>query len=239
MSPSFTPRKTFILLFLISITHTAVSLSKSVTRREIWKNNTRRDCRHLKLLLFLGRLIICILHLGAVYCAESINLARLTFLDPGSLFLRNKSYWIHEGPSKSVQVSSCGVYCTNILHTVHKRVVFCMRRTVWNCDMSSSERNSRSCNMCLGLDINWSLGWWLMELSAVNRDISNVAEKIGQTTYFFIIYLVSNYHDNHALSVRWQQTNKQIKTQTNLARRGESMHSDTVFALCAVNVAET
>ena len=40
--------------------------------------------------------------------ARSINLARFTFLDPGSLLLRNKSYWIHEGPSKSVQVSSCG-----------------------------------------------------------------------------------------------------------------------------------
>ena len=33
--------------------------------------------------------------------ARSINLTRFTFLDPGSLFLRNKSYWIHKGPSKS------------------------------------------------------------------------------------------------------------------------------------------
>ena len=41
---------------------------------------------------------------------RSINLTRFTFLDPGSLFLRNKSYWIHEGPSKSVQVSSCGIF---------------------------------------------------------------------------------------------------------------------------------
>ena len=39
---------------------------------------------------------------------QSINLTRITFLDPGSLFLQNKSYCIHEGPSKSVQVSSCG-----------------------------------------------------------------------------------------------------------------------------------
>ena len=40
--------------------------------------------------------------------ARSMNLTRFTFLDPGSLFLRNKSNWIHEGPSKSVQVLSCG-----------------------------------------------------------------------------------------------------------------------------------
>ena len=40
-------------------------------------------------------------------CTRSINLTRFTFLGPGSLFLRNKLYWIHEGPSKSVQVSSC------------------------------------------------------------------------------------------------------------------------------------
>ena len=40
--------------------------------------------------------------------ARSINLTRFTFLDPGSLFLWNKSYWIHEGPSKSVQVLSGG-----------------------------------------------------------------------------------------------------------------------------------
>ena len=37
------------------------------------------------------------------------KLDQIYLLDPGSLFLRNKSYWIHEGPSKSVQVSSCGV----------------------------------------------------------------------------------------------------------------------------------
>ena len=30
-------------------------------------------------------------------------------IDPGSLFLRNKLYWIYEGPSKSDQVSSGGV----------------------------------------------------------------------------------------------------------------------------------
>ena len=40
--------------------------------------------------------------------ARSINLARFTFLDPGSLFVGSKSYWIHEGLSKYVQVSSCG-----------------------------------------------------------------------------------------------------------------------------------
>lgn len=38
--------------------------------------------------------------------ARSKNLTRFTFLDPGSLFLRNKSYWINKRPSKSVQVSS-------------------------------------------------------------------------------------------------------------------------------------
>ena len=38
--------------------------------------------------------------------ARSINFTRFTLLDPGSLLLWNKSYWIHEGPSKSVQVSS-------------------------------------------------------------------------------------------------------------------------------------
>ena len=48
---------------------------------------------------------------GIVDCAGSINLARFTFLDPGSLFLRNKSYLIHKGSSKSVQVSSCGIDC--------------------------------------------------------------------------------------------------------------------------------
>ena len=53
-----------------------------------------------------------------VETARSINLTRFTFLDPGSLSLRNKSYLIHEGPSKSVQVSSCGGetgHCPNLL----------------------------------------------------------------------------------------------------------------------------
>ena len=53
--------------------------------------------------------------------ARSINLTRFTSLDPGSLFLRNKSYWIHEGPSKSVQVSSCGVIISRI-----KTLTLCM-----------------------------------------------------------------------------------------------------------------
>ena len=48
--------------------------------------------------------------LNTVTSARSINLTRFTFLDPGSLFSQNKSYWIHEGPSKSVQVSSCGLW---------------------------------------------------------------------------------------------------------------------------------
>ena len=53
--------------------------------------------------IFLGLFLFSLMFIR-VFVAGSINLARFTFLGPGSLFLRNKSYWIHEGPSKSVQV---------------------------------------------------------------------------------------------------------------------------------------
>ena len=56
---------------------------------------------------------------------ESINLARFTFLDPGNLFLRNKSYWIQEGPSKSVQVSSCGHNYANTQGITFGLIIFC------------------------------------------------------------------------------------------------------------------
>ena len=82
--------------------------------------------------------------------AGSINLARFTFLDPGSLFLRNKSYWIHEGPSKSVQVSSCGPFCTEHLqrnrleiYTKNSEIIFYQR-----CHISGFNLNSGFFSNC-------------------------------------------------------------------------------------------
>ena len=67
--------------------------------------------------------------------ARSINLTRFTFLDPGSLFLRKKSYWIHEGPSKSVSDSSCGgVRCLKnypiYSKCIPKRHSFCITHVI-------------------------------------------------------------------------------------------------------------
>ena len=63
----------------------------------------------IDLKMFHINLWLCTVEQKSIIYARSINFTRFTFLDPGSLLIRNKSYWIHEGPSKSVQVSSCGI----------------------------------------------------------------------------------------------------------------------------------
>ena len=78
------------------------------------------------------RLNICILPLWCITIigAQSINLTRFTFLDPGSFI------WIHEGPSKSVQVSSCGIIgpvtqCNHDEDTSNQRFSSLIVLSVW------------------------------------------------------------------------------------------------------------
>ena len=77
--------------------------------------------------------------------ARSINLARFTFLDPGSLFLRNQSYWIHEEPSKSVQVSSCGTLsrCTKLENCWYICIISSPRTTGIGCTTYLSATKER------------------------------------------------------------------------------------------------